>query len=365
MEALKDPDTKVRSAASEALGAFPKDDNALVALKEAMSDPDEEVRRTTVLSLGRLVHGDSIVEDIIRQRLKDEDKLMVANAVIALALMGKYDDADLPVIAASLASSKESVSKAAARALGSIGLEKPDLVLPLLMKSLDEKDSIAAKNALPALRKMRKEAVPALPKIAAMFSVTDPVTRSEVLDTVSALDEKGDYSLPIFVKSLDSNDPIDRKEALLGLLKFKSSWKEFIAPLMGVLDDTDIENRMVMVGILKGISNESDQAASALISMTSDPDIRVKNAAINALSQISRPSNELMDALSKSVREKDHRVRMASIGSLRRLGVTAPDQVEPILHDALNQESYDPAKRLIKSALEEIEQSKKGHTKKN
>lgn len=365
IEALKDNDTKVRASAADALGAFPKDDNALAALKAAMSDPDAEVRRSTILSLGRLAHGDSMVEDMIREKLQDQDRLSASNAIIALALMGKYDDGGLPVISDSLANSNETVAKAAARALGSIGVEKPDLVLPLLIKALEDKNSTAARNALPALRKMKKDALPALPKVAAMFAGADAATRSDVLDTVSALDEKGDFSLPIFVKSLESDDPIDRREALLGLLRLKSAWKEFLAPLVGIMDDPDVENRMVIVGILKGIANESDQAASGLVSITSDSDIRVKNAAISALSQISKPSTEVMAALTKTVREKDHRVRIASIGSLRRLGISDPDSVIPILSDALGQESYDPAKRLIKSALEEIEQKKQGSTAKN
>lgn len=365
IEALKDTSPKVRSAAAEALGAFPKDDNAFSALLLAHKDPAIEVRRSTVLSLGRLSQGDANVEGLLRQTLTDEDPMLRSNALVALALMGKYDEADLPQIATALASSSESTAKAAARALGAIGVEKPDKTLPLLMKALDDQDSNAAKHALPALRKMKKDAAPALPKIAAMFAGSDAATRSDVLDTVAALDEKGDYSLPIFVKSLESSDAIDRKEALIGLLKFKSSWREFIAPLIGMLDDPEVENRMVVVGILKGIANESDQAASALTSMTSDADIRVKNSAISALSQLKNPSGEVLLALSKTVTEKDHRVRMASIGSLRRLGVDVPDQVIPILNEALNQESYDPAKRLIKAALEELELNRQGGAKKN
>lgn len=365
IEASKDTDSKVRVSAVEALGAFPKDENALSALKEVLLDPEVEVRRSAILSLGKLAQGDSIVEDLIRQKLNDQDKQSSSNAVIALALMGKYDDAALPVIADSLASSNETTAKTAARALGSIGTEKPGVVLPLLLKALDDKNSSAARNALPALRKMKKDASPALPKVAAMFAGADAATRSDVLDTVSALDEKGDFSLPIFVKSLESDDPIDRREALLGLLRLKAAWREFLAPVISILDDPDVENRMVMVGILKGIANESDQAAGALTSMTSDSDMRVKNAAISALSQLNKPSPEVMLALTKTVREKDHRVRMASIGSLKRLGVSDPDSVIPILSDALGQESYDPAKRLIKSALEELEQKKQETSGKN
>ncbi len=364
-EALKDESSKVRSAAADALGHFPKDDKALSALIEAASDPDPEVRRSSILSLGRLGSGDAAVEELVRRKLDDPDKLLHSNAIIALALMGKYDDATLPVLADSLASPNESTSKAAARALGAIGPEKPDKVAPLLIKALDDKNSKAAKHALPALRKMKKDASAALPKVAAMFADADASTRSEILDTVAALDEKGDYSLPIFVKSLESDDPIDRKEALLGLLKFKSGWQEFMGPLLKTINDPEVENRMVVIGILKGVANDSDKAASALVTMTDDPDIRVRNSAISGLSQIKTPSGEVLTALTKTVTDKDHRVRMASIGSLKRLGGEVPDKVIPILSDALNQESYDPAKRLIKAALEEIELNKQGGARKN
>ncbi|MGD9817499.1 MAG: HEAT repeat domain-containing protein [Desulfomonilaceae bacterium] len=365
IEALKDPHSKVRSAASEALGSFPKDDRALSALIEVVFDPDIEVRRSTVLSLGRMGQGDAGVEELIRQRLNDEDSLIRSNSIIALAMMGIYEESTIPKLTEALASPKEATAKAAGRALASIGPEKPELVLPLLIKALDDRESNAPKYALPALRKMKKTASSALPKIASMFSDADPATRSEILDTVSALDEKGDYSLPIFIKSLDSDDPIDRKEALIGLLKFRSNWRDFIVPLMRMLDDPDVENRLVVVGILKNIINDSDQAAGALISLTDDQDIRVKNSAISALSQSKNPSKEILLALGKTVNDKDHRVRIASIGSLRRLGMDTPDMIIPILSDALGNENYDPAKRLIKAALEELEMTKQGTSKKN
>lgn len=363
--ALQDESPKVRSAAAEALGSFPKDDNAFSALMKAAADPNVEVRRSTVLSLGRLGNGDATVEELLRQKLSDEDGMLRSNAVIALALMGKYDDTVLPQIAESLGSRSEATAKAASRALASIGPEYPDKVLPLLMKALDDNESSAARFALPALRKMKKEAAPALPKVAAMFKGSDASMRSEVLDTVSALDEKGDYSLPIFVKSLESDDPIDRKESLIGLLKFKSNWREFLAPLVGMLDDPEVENRLVVVAVLKGIVNESDQAVSALTAMTSDSDIRVKISAISALSNLNKPSEDVFAALTRDLAEKDHRVRMATIGSLRRLGREAPDRVISILDDSLKKESYDPAKRLMKAAMEEIDSNRKIEATKN
>ena len=125
IEALKDPHSKVRSAASEALGSFPKDDGALSALIEVISDSDIEVRRATVISLGRMGQGDAGVEELIRQKFNDEDSLIKSNALIALALMGIYEDSTIPKLAEALGSPKEATAKAAGSAIASIGPEKP------------------------------------------------------------------------------------------------------------------------------------------------------------------------------------------------------------------------------------------------
>lgn len=361
---MKDPDAKVRSAAAEALGFFPNhSDDVKKALIDLLNDPDASPRRAAILALGRVGEGDQSVEKLIKKYVSDSDKQTHVNATIAMALMGKWNDDDIPILAEALGAENESTAKGASKALSMIGEQKPEKVIPVLVETLDSKTPGAAVHALPALKKLKKHAGSALPKIIAMYEKSDEDTKSDILDTVSAIDESGDFAVPICLKALKASNPLDRREALIALMRFRSKAHAFFDSLVEELKDKDVENRLLALGLIRGLGPDLSKAAPEIIKLLADSDMRIKNSAISTLGSIKSPSPEIIEALQNALNDRDYRTRIAAVNALRVVGKSDPSRIKPLLEKALNSESYDPVKRLITAALEEFQISQSSKPK--
>ena len=357
MEALKDKDPKVRSSAAESLGSFSAEAKQSVpVLLESVSDTSLEVRRAAILALGRLGKGNQEVEQAIGKYVDDPDRTTRVDAIVALANLGKVDDSAIPTIMEALASKEEATAKSGARVLGDMGTKNPDKVLPGLMEALDNGEAPLPRNAVRVLRQMRARALPALPRIAELYDKVDQGTRVEVIDAILAIDTKGDYAIPAMIKALSSSQSKERREALIGLLRFRNKTELFLDPLIGGLKDKDPENQLLVVGILKGLGPQAKKAVPNLIELTEDSNtnLPLRNAAIGALSSFTPPTQEILQTLEKLVKDRDMRVRLATVGSLRRIAYLYPDQVKPLLESGLEAAPDDQTKKAIISTLERL-----------
>ncbi len=321
---------------------------------ERLSDAEKPVRISAMLSLGKLGQGQSPVQDALIVFAEDSDPQIRLNAVVALASLGKIDDTVIPMLVQALSIEEVGTAKAASRALGNLGVKEPEKVLPKMTEILEKKHDPASGYALRVLKQMKAQAAPALPQISALYDASEAATRIIIVEAVTAIDAKGDYALPVLFKALKEADSNDRKDALLGLMRFRSKGDALVGHLAGALRDSDAENRLLAVGIIRGLGQEGTAAVPDLLTLTNDPDHRVRNAAINAV-VIYRPlPPEVVPALDKALKESDSRVRNATVNALRNLGADHPEKVTPILKDALQVEKHGPSKRLIESALESI-----------
>ncbi|MGP8282857.1 MAG: HEAT repeat domain-containing protein, partial [Desulfomonilaceae bacterium] len=173
-------------------------------------------------------------------------------------------------------------------------------------------------------------------------------------DAVSAIDESGDFAVPICLKALKENNPLDRREALIALMRFRTKAPAFFDSLIEELKDKDIENRLLALGLIRGLGTDLGKAAPEIIPLLTDPDMRVRNSAISTLGSIKSPPAEVVEALQKALNDKDYRTRIAAVNALRVIGKSEPERITPILEQALSTESYDPVKRLETAALEEL-----------
>jgi len=253
-----------------------------------------------------------------------------------------------------LSSANESVAKGSSKALYIIGEKKPDLVIPVLLEALSAETPVAAVHALPALKKLKKVSAGALPKIVEMYDKSDAETKSDILDAVAVIDESGDYAIPLCLKALNEENPLDRREALISLMRFRGKASNFLDAVIQGLEDKDVENRALALGILRGSGADLAKAAPQIARMVDDSDMRVKNSAVATLGNINPPSTTTLQALQKALKDKDYRTRIAAVNALRILGASTPTEIIPVLKDALESESYDPVKRILTSALENL-----------
>jgi HEAT repeat protein len=148
IEALKSPDSILRSAAARGLGKWDVLASAAVpALVAALGDPDENVRLASAEALARIGPGPEAVPALARAL---QASLMCRAAGRALARVGPPA---VPALGKALAAPAPQARREAARALGEIGPEAAD-ALPALRQASLGPDELAAFAAREAMRRI-------------------------------------------------------------------------------------------------------------------------------------------------------------------------------------------------------------------
>lgn len=354
---MKDPEWKVRKNAAESLGGFAAEaEKSVPVLMGHLEDNEVEVRRQAILSLGRLGKGNAKVEEALKKHSQDADTLSRLNAIVGLTALGKTDDSVIPTLTEAMLSKEKSTSKQAGRALAKIAERVPDKVLPQMMDALGNSDESVRSNTLQVLRYMKDKAIPALPKMAALYDKASPRTRMDIIETAVAVDVKGDQAISLVDKGLKASDPLDRKDALLALMKYRNRSDLFLTELKVALKDPDPENRFLALRIVSGQGDRSAKLMPELLPLTKDPELRVRRQALKTVSAFPDPSPEVMAALGESLKDKDFRIRMATVGILGDMARSHPDKATALLEDALKTEKHEATKRMISSTLARIGQ---------
>jgi HEAT repeat protein len=325
---------------------------------ERLSDDKIEVRRSAIQSLGRLGKGNQSVEEALHKFLDDPDALTKLNATIALASVGKADDTVIPTLLTAIGNKDEATAKAAGRVLSDLAVDKPDKVLPGLMESMDQNEEPVVINTLKVLRQMKTAAAPAVQKISALYDKSNTQVRMEILDTLAAIDSEGDQALPLLVKALKAPEPMVRKEALMGVMRYRSKADLFLEPLTESMKEGDLENRLLAIGIVRGLGQQGLKSMPTLEVLTEDPNVRVRIAAVSALATFRPPPEEIIEKLSRTLKDSDTSVKMATVGALRQIGFTYPDKVKELLESALKDEKNEQARRSMASVLASIGKAK-------
>jgi len=296
--------------------------------------------------------GDPKVEAELHNFAKDPDSLSQVNAVIALAALGKTDDSAVPMLIKALDSEEKATAKAAVRALAVAGGKVPEKVVPTLIQILSKKGS--QENALRVLRNMREAAKLALPSIVGIYDSADPAIRLEIMDAVMAIDKGGDYAIPVLVKQLKATDPLDRKEALVGLMRYRNRADDFLDPLADILKDRDMEVKTLAIRVIRGSGKHSAKVTSQLVDLSQDPDIRVRKEAIGALGSFKPFPHEALAALEKCLKDQNPTIRTASAVQLGYIVREYPEEVTKILESALAAEHDERAKRAIAATVKRL-----------
>lgn len=361
INALKDSEWKVRQAAAEALGYFSSaGSKSIQPLINRLQDEKAEVRRAVILSLGRLGKGSSQVETAVRPLLEDSDPVAKMNALVALAIMGKADDSAIPGLMNALGSKEDATAKAAGLALSNMGTESQEKLVPILIEALSGSEEPLVNNTLKVLRRMTGQARRILPEIAVKYEKVDPRNRLAVLKTANELDVTGEYALPICLKALEDKDPIVRKGALMGALRYRSRLDDFMEQFVKCLEDSEEENRLLAIGIVRGLGSQAVGAAPSLVALAQEGTPRVRVSALSSLGIFASSSEDVMRALEAALGDAEEKVKMAALSSLRTAGQNNPASVIPILEKALEAEKREKTKRSIIAALDGLKKTKQG-----
>lgn len=343
------------------MGFFDQESGRIVPilLDQTTSDA-EEVRQQALLSLGRLGRGMPAAEEVVRKYEKDQDPVTRQCAVVALAGLGKRDEVSIPILFDAAGSKDEGLMKAANQALSELGKEKPDKVLPGLLERLESSDQNLLVSSIKVLRLMKSNASPALPRLVAMYDSVPPKNRIHVIEAVTALDGDGRQAVLVLTKALDEPEARERREALLGLMKYRARPELIVQPLIKAISDKDNSNKLLALGMIKGLGKQALDALPALIMLTEDPETDVRSSAVTALGAIQPPAPEIVPVLKRTVSDNVLRVRLASVAALERVAYAFPDEVLEILRGARDSEKNERAKTRIVTALQFVNQKPAG-----
>lgn len=352
MEALKDPEAKVRAAAAQSLGSFKEHVKLVTApVLERSKDDDAGVRREVALALGNLGKGEPGVEQALKSLEQDKDSVVRMNASLGLALLGGKDASSIPLLLAGLKSDHEVTSRTAGRALRPIAKEMPDKVLPGLKEVIAGGNKVSLENALGVMRAMKPQAAALVPDLAALYDKTDPESRADLVVAIQNLDPKGDYGVPILFKAFKDSDHRVRREAILGVLAYRDKIGGFVDPLIKCLKDSDQENQLLALRMLRSAAANAPQAIGPVINLTKHRDLTVRSFAVGTLGSFKPVTDEMLKALQKALSDQELTVRRSAVDVLRRLSLTESEKVFPVMVEALKTEKDPGLKQMISNAL--------------
>ncbi|MCA1961626.1 MAG: HEAT repeat domain-containing protein [Desulfomonile sp.] len=358
METLKDPEWKVRKAVADALGHFDEHrDKVVEPLIGMLSDENPEVRTVTVLALGKLGKDMSKVQEAITPLSNDPDVQVRIAVKVANALLKPEDASQIPALLEGVAAKDEITSQTAARALRTVGKKAAEQTVSGLTEIIEKGEEPSTKNAIRALGFMPAHAMPALPKILALYDRGDKERRLEVLKASYIIDRNGDMAIPVLVKALSDEDTAVRKQALTGLMRYPDKAETFVGPVAKALADPNEDNRLYALSIVRRVGPKAVEAQPAVAAMSKEGPYKVRLAAISALGSF-KPTPEILKALSYTLLDSEPRIREASVGALRRIGQTNTNEVKAILEAAQLMEKDQNVKSVIEQALVGLSRAK-------
>jgi len=312
-----DPDAEVRLGVAEALGWI-RDPAAVPALIRALEeDREPRVRAAAASALGLI--GDPEAIPALLAALEDEPRVQEAT-LIALALLGKGNEAVLAAVRAKLTEGKTGeVRGAAAWALALMGDRES---IPRLIGLLEDPESIARGSAALALGLLKaRRAIPALQ--AAFGEEPYAEVRLGILIALLLIDESA--LEPILSEALSDLDPLIRLIAALSAVRLGHA-EEAVPVVLKLLNDPDEFTALRAISLLIYSSWGDPRIASpfipALRDLLEDRDLKERLVAplLSALIVSSRDPEQL-PILIELAHDEAPSVRAQAVSALGRLGL--------------------------------------------
>lgn len=324
---------------------------------ELLHDHNSAVRCSAAIALGKLDRESSKVAQVLNDMGRDGDSRTQMSVIIALALLGEADEGTIPALIEATGGEEKSTAEAAAIALKRLVRKQPERLLPDLMDALKEAEGKQAERIVRVLRSMGPLASEALPLMQTLYEKLDTTGRKTLLSAVTAMDKKGEKALPILKMGLGDPDPQVRRESLIGFLKYRGRPELFLNEMAESLEKEEPKNRILILGILRGLRDKAKAALPAVIACCKNSDPSVRIAALNTLSVISEASAGILAACGESLSDQHVKVRCAAVKALTELGKNQRTSVMELLEKALSREQHEKTRRCIESALSRLARS--------
>jgi HEAT repeat protein len=283
VEALKDSDPNVRATAGDTLRMLGvKAREAVPALLAALvAEQDDGPIRAMVSALTAIGLDASMIPAL--SAALGRGPLSAYAAADALAGIGEASVPALLEIAKTAGMGTE--GHYAIDALGRIGPSAASAV-PTLIEFLQAERSLHRPAAAEALGRMGSAAAPALPALVAGVRSDREYVRTACVKALTALGPVAAPALPDLLALAGDDSQDVQIPALLAIVATRTRSPEAFALLVKILQSTDPDDRVAVVGAVPELAPTPEGALDALALAAEDVEPRVREASIRAAARV-------------------------------------------------------------------------------
>ena len=212
VEALRNGGLQDRIRASIAIRYICGAGSAVPALLEVLEDPNPEMRENAALALAAVRPPARAAASKLLGRL-DDDSAAVREAVLCgLANTGRGNEQVELAVAKATSDPAEQIRRTAAHALGNVGAARLDVVVPTLVKCLQDADAEVRYRAAQSLGWLGDPARDAVPALLNALRDEDDIVRDRAMLALGCMGSPGEEIINELIDMLN-DDRVDVREA--------------------------------------------------------------------------------------------------------------------------------------------------------
>jgi HEAT repeat protein len=338
---LKATSATERHAAADALSDLGyAAQEAVPQLTEALKSNDADLRWRAARALGTI--GDVKVIPELRKLTADSEMLVRAQTIFALGRLGATDEESLTAVVGGLADKEVQVRRAAVRTISMI---KPDrkVMIPLVVKMLEDADPNVAMRAMSAIAEAGAEAVPAL-----NAALTHPQARYWACIALSEMGAQAKDAVPGLIKVLADEQPQNRLQATIALAEIGPAARPALLDLTKLLNDKFEPVRNAAVFALGRIGDKA--AADAVTKVDKAADSYLHMLCTWALARMSpedkKRQGDAVALLATKLGDKDRDAAHMAARAIAELEPTA-DIIRPVMEKLISGADAETADRIF------------------
>jgi HEAT repeat protein len=360
VEELQDTRPEIRREAILTLAAMDAA-AASVADKIAATLKDEPTQVAATYALGRIGVIPKDAEVTIQANTKSDNKLLSASSYFALANThpkNKEIRGEATEKLIGLLKDKDAfVRVAAAQGLAALP-PNPKVTGPIWEKAFQDADETTILNALDALTKLGKPAVPRL-----IDALKIEKCRAGVLYVLGRIGPDAVAAVPQIIPLVEDKNERVAKEAILTLAAIGPGAKEAVPALIKALEQSENPNGPAAAFALGKIGPDAASAEEALVKQVDGKDKALALASAWALVTVKPASEEtakkLVPMLVASLSDATPLVRQGAADALGKLGPAAKEAV-PALKNVAKMDADREVRATAIKALKAIDGKVKG-----
>jgi len=325
LEALKDPDVRVRLWVARALWTINRQpQEVLPVFREALHNvKDAGVRSAAAETLGLMGPEARPAIDDLKLVLHDEDVSVRLYAAQALWVMDRqHTAAVIPVFTKALNARDTSHRATAAYMLGRIGPQARQAVGPLI-EALKSDDADLKERAAFALGAIGPDSAAAVPLLIALARQGDVHLREQAVNALRGIGPAAKEAVPLLIELLKADNLTLRGRAVLALASIGPDARAAVPALAeAIRDNKDPSMQLFLAQAVWLVEGNVQQALPALCDLALDDslDSKVRKEAIQVLGRMGPTARVAYTVLAQLKEQADEELLLAIEPALARMG---------------------------------------------